>query len=50
MKHLEDQTDKVKHFLNLVKLSIDHYYEVTGTFWCSEPFKSMEPVLIGNQS
>lgn len=50
MKHLEDQTDKVKHFLNLVKLSIDHYYEVTGTFGCSEPFKSMEPVLIGNQS
>lgn len=50
MKHLEDQTDKVKHFLNLVKLSIDHYYEVTGAFWCSEPFKSMEPVLIKDQS
>ena len=50
MKHLEDQTDKVKHFLNLVKLSAHPYSEVTGTFWCSEPFKSMEPVLIGDQS
>ena len=49
MKHLEDQTDKVKHFLNLVKLSAHPYSEVTN-FWCSEPFKSMEPVLIGNQS
>lgn len=50
MKHLEDQTDKVKHFLNLVKLSAHPYSEVTGTFWCSEPFKSMEPVLIVDQS
>ena len=50
MKHLEDQTDKVKHFLNLVKLSAHHYSEDTGTFWCSEPFKSMEPVLIEDQS
>ena len=49
MKHLENQTDKVKHFLNLVKLSAHHYYLVTS-FWCSEPFKSMEPVLIGDQS
>ena len=49
MKHLEDQTDKVKHFINLVKLSAHHYSLVTS-FWCSEPFKSMEPVLIGNQS
>lgn len=31
MKHLEDQTDKVKHFLNLVKLSAP-YSEDTGTF------------------
>ena len=50
MKHLEDQTDKVKHFLNLVKLSAHTYSGVTGTFWCSEPFKSMEPVLIKDQS
>lgn len=50
MKHLEDQTDKVKHFLNLVKLSAHPYSEVTGTFWCSEPFKSMEPVLIKDPS
>ena len=50
MKHLEDQTDKVKHFLNLVKLSAHPYSEDTGTFWCSEPFKSMEPVLIKDQS
>lgn len=49
MKHLEDQTDKVKHFLNLVKLSAHHYSLVTS-FWCSEPFKSMEPVLINDQS
>ena len=49
MKHLEDQTDKVKHFLNLVKLSAHHYSLVTS-FWCSEPFKSMEPVLIKDQS
>ena len=49
MKHLEDQTDKVKHFLNLVKLSAP-YSEDTGTFWCSEPFKSIKPVLINNQS
>ena len=49
MKHLEDQTDKVKHFLNLVKLSAHPYSEVTN-FWCSEPFKSMEPVLIKDQS
>lgn len=48
MKHLKDQTDKVKHFLNLVKLSAHTYSLVTGTFWCS--FKSMEPVLIKNQS
>ena len=49
MKHLENQTDKVKHFLNLVKLSAHPYSEVTN-FWCSEPFKSMEPVLINDQS
>ena len=49
MKHLEDQTDKVKHFLNLVKLSA-HHYDLVTSFWCSEPFKSMEPVLIGDQS
>lgn len=54
MKYLEDQTDKVKHFLNLVKLSAQPYHIVTsivtGTFWCSEPFKSMEPVEIDDQS
>ena len=50
MKHLEDQTDEVKHFLNLVKLSAHPYSLVTGTFWCSEPFKSMEPVEIEDQS
>ena len=32
MKHLENQTDKVKHFLNLVKLSAHPYSEDTGTF------------------
>ena len=50
MKHLEDQTDEVLHFLNLVKLSAHPYSLVTGTFWCSEPFKSMEPVEIEDQS
>lgn len=49
MKHL-DQTDKVKHFLNLVKLSAHPYSITAGTFWCSEPFKSMEPVEIEDQS
>lgn len=54
MKYLENQTDKVKQLLKLVKNTSDNK-EVSSIASiaycsCSKPFRSMEPVLINDKS